>query len=48
MQSLRNGTCDAAIVGGTTLNLTAKGQKHFDNLGVLSPDGKCKSFDSDG
>ena len=47
MLNLKNGTCDAAIVAGTSLTLIAKGQKHFHNLGVLSPDGKCKSFDND-
>ena len=48
LQNLRSGTCEAAIVGGTTLCLLAKGQKHFQNLGVLSPEGKCRSFDNDG
>jgi acyl transferase domain-containing protein/acyl carrier protein len=44
-QSLKNGECDLAIVAGVNLILEPT---HTDNLlaaGMLSPDGRCKSFD---
>lgn len=68
MQALRNGDCDAAVVGGSQLNLRyvhcsiyglviVAGRdistlcRFMDWLsytqgGILSPDGKCKPFDS--
>ncbi|KAK8766988.1 hypothetical protein V5799_006227 [Amblyomma americanum] len=50
VQALRSGQCDGAIVGGSMLSLKASTSLNFLRLGMLSPDGKCKSFDlrSDG
>lgn len=48
MLSLRSGQCDAAIVGGSTLTLKPTTSLNFFRLGMLSPDGMCKAFDSDG
>nr|WIW72532.1 fatty acid synthase [Kerria lacca] len=44
-KSIRDGICDAAIVGGCNLCLHPYVSLQFARLGVLSPDGKCKSFD---
>ena len=48
LQSIRNGDCDAAIVGGCGLLLKPGTSLQFLQLGMLSPDGKCKSFDASG
>ncbi|XP_046963779.1 fatty acid synthase-like [Vanessa cardui] len=45
-RAIRDGHCDAAIVGGTNLCLHPSVSWHFFKLGVLSPDGRCKSFDN--
>ncbi|XP_018336345.1 fatty acid synthase-like [Agrilus planipennis] len=44
-RSIREGTCDSAIVGGTNLCLHPIVSLQFARLGVLSKDGSCKSFD---
>ncbi|VVC88813.1 unnamed protein product [Leptidea sinapis] len=44
--SIRDGHCDAAIVGGSNLCLHPYVSLQFSRLGVLSLDGKCKSFDN--
>ncbi|XP_066144652.1 fatty acid synthase-like [Euwallacea fornicatus] len=44
-KSIRLGLCDRAIVGGTNLCLNPYVSLQFKRLGVLSSDGKCKSFD---
>nr|XP_033193891.1 fatty acid synthase [Bombus vancouverensis nearcticus] len=46
--SIRSGECDAAIVGGCNLLLKPTSSLQFHRLGMLSPDGACKAFDSDG
>lgn len=43
---IRNGLCDSAIVGGSSLVLRPENSLTFLRLGMLSPDGACKSFDS--
>ena len=43
--AIRAGHCDAALVGGVQLTLKAKNSLHYERLGMLSPEGKCKSFD---
>ncbi len=46
-QSIKQGECDLAIVAGVNLILESA---HSDNLkaaNMLSPDGRCKSFDSE-
>ncbi|NP_001037478.1 p270 [Bombyx mori] len=45
-RAIRDGHCDAAIVGGSNLCLHPFVSLQFSRLGVLSPDGKCKSFDN--
>lgn len=46
--AIRHGQCDAAIVGGVNLLLKPHTSVQFMKLGMLSPDGTCKSFDSSG
>ncbi|NMO19735.1 SDR family NAD(P)-dependent oxidoreductase [Pyxidicoccus fallax] len=45
-QSLRNGECDLALVGGSNLLLSPRMTVYFSKLKALSPDGACKAFDS--
>ncbi|XP_028825311.1 fatty acid synthase [Denticeps clupeoides] len=47
-QAIRHGQCDAALVGGVNLLLKPNTSVQFMKLGMLSPDGTCKSFDSSG
>lgn len=46
--SMRNGECDAAIVGGVNLVLKPTSSLQFHRLSMLSPDGSCKAFDASG
>nr|QNL15122.1 fatty acid synthase 2 [Meteorus pulchricornis] len=46
-RAIRNGSCDAAIVGGSNLCLHPYVSLQFNRLGVLSPEGKCRCFDAD-
>ena len=48
LQSIRNGDCDAAIVGGVTIDILPEVAETFTRLGMTSPDGKCKHLDNDG
>ena len=43
--AIRNGKCDAAIVGGVNALLTPKLFVSFTKAGMLSEDGRCKTFD---
>jgi fatty acid synthase, animal type len=43
--SIRNGECDAALVGGSNLLLHPYVTLQFARLGVLAPDGFCRPFD---
>ncbi|KAI8441932.1 hypothetical protein MSG28_005604 [Choristoneura fumiferana] len=45
-RAIRDGHCDSAIVGGSNLCLHPYVSLQFSRLGVLSPDGSCKSFDN--
>ncbi|MCG3178713.1 MAG: L-threonine 3-dehydrogenase [Phycisphaerae bacterium] len=45
-RSLRDGRCDAALAGGVNLILSPEPYIGFCRLGMLSPDGRCKSFDA--
>ncbi|KAG5854295.1 hypothetical protein ANANG_G00036290 [Anguilla anguilla] len=46
--AIRHGQCDAALVGGVNLLLKPNTSVQFMKLGMLSPNGTCKSFDSSG
>ena len=48
MLAIRTGQCDAAIVGGTSLCLKPHTTLQFQKLGMLAPDGTCKSYDVTG
>ncbi|XP_054762953.2 fatty acid synthase-like [Lytechinus pictus] len=48
IQDMRRGDCDAAIVGASNLLVKPQSSVQFLKLGVLSPDGQSKSFDSSG
>ncbi|MFW6724745.1 SDR family NAD(P)-dependent oxidoreductase [Streptomyces sp. MAR4 CNY-716] len=44
--SIRTGECDAALVGGVHLFLTADAFVGLGQLGVMSPEGRCAPFDA--
>lgn len=44
--NLRNGECDLALAGGVNLILAPNGSVCFSRSGMLSPDGRCKTFDA--
>jgi myxalamid-type polyketide synthase MxaB len=46
MQSLRSGECDTAIAGGVNLILTPETTLAFSQTHMLSPEGRCRPFDS--
>lgn len=45
VEALQSGSCDLAIAGGVNLLLTPTMFVSFAKAGMLSPDGRCKSFD---
>ncbi|GAA5106086.1 type I polyketide synthase [Nocardia iowensis] len=45
-QSLRNGECEVAIVGGVNLVVTPGQTLTLDAAGALAPDGRSKAFDA--
>jgi acyl transferase domain-containing protein/NADPH:quinone reductase-like Zn-dependent oxidoreductase len=45
-QSLRAGECNVALAGGITLHLLPEHYIAMAKLGMLAPDGRCKTFDS--
>ncbi|XP_071066957.1 fatty acid synthase isoform X2 [Dasypus novemcinctus] len=47
-QAIRSGQCPAALVGGINVLLKPNTSVQFMKLGMLSPDGTCKSFDAGG
>ena len=47
MNALRCGDCEQAIVGSVNYLGTARLSAAFNALGVISPDGKCHSFDAE-
>ncbi len=44
-QSLINGECDLALAGGVRVFASEKAYVALGNMGMLSPDGQCKTFD---
>jgi acyl transferase domain-containing protein/cyclopropane fatty-acyl-phospholipid synthase-like methyltransferase/aryl carrier-like protein len=46
VQSLRNRGCDMALAGGVNVILGPENYICFSGIQVLSPDGRCKSFDA--
>lgn len=46
--AIRSGQCEAAIVGGANLLLNYIISIPFVKLGLLSPKGKCETFDKSG
>ncbi|GAA1903115.1 hypothetical protein GCM10009716_11300 [Streptomyces sodiiphilus] len=45
VRAVRGGECDAALVGGVHLFLTADLFVALGQLGIMSPDGRCAAFD---
>ena len=45
-QSLKNGECDRAIVGGVNLMLSPELTETFSLAGMMAADGRCKTFDA--
>lgn len=45
IESIHTGSCDMAIVGGVQLMLSPAAYISFGKAGMLSDDGKCKTFD---
>ncbi|KXJ95034.1 beta-ketoacyl synthase [Microdochium bolleyi] len=46
-QDLQNGTCSAAVVAGVNIILSPRETAVMSAQGVLSPSGKCRTFDAD-
>ncbi|MDD2708609.1 MAG: SDR family NAD(P)-dependent oxidoreductase [Verrucomicrobiae bacterium] len=44
-QSLATGECDLALAGGVRVFSAGKSYLALSNMGMLSPDGQCKTFD---
>ena len=47
MNALRCGDCEQALVGSSNYLGTARVSASFNALGVISPDGRCHSFDAE-
>ena len=47
MNAMRQGDCDRALVGAGAYLGSARCSASFNALGVISPDGRCHSFDAD-
>ncbi len=48
VQALRSGECTMAVAGGVSLLLADEESAGLRELGVLSPDGRCRAFDGSG
>ncbi|HXH40758.1 MAG TPA: SDR family NAD(P)-dependent oxidoreductase [Thermoanaerobaculia bacterium] len=48
VESIRGGDCDMAIVGGVHAMMSPGGHIQFSMAGLMSSDGKCRSFDKRG
>ncbi|XP_070596224.1 fatty acid synthase [Erythrolamprus reginae] len=47
-KAISSGQCESALVGGVNLILKPNTSVQFMKLGMLSPEGTCKSFDAEG
>jgi acyl transferase domain-containing protein len=47
-KAIKSGHFDAVIVGSVSLVLLPEISYHYKELGLISPDGKTKSFDASG
>ena len=47
MAAIRSGDCKQALVGSVNYLGTSRLSASFNALGVISPDGRCHSFDAD-
>ena len=47
-QNLLNYQCDMALAGGVTLSFEEREGYFYDEGGIVSPDGHCKTFDANG
>ncbi|MCP4041863.1 MAG: hypothetical protein GY731_07880, partial [Gammaproteobacteria bacterium] len=45
IQAIRNQDCDHALVGGVNICLSPRRYVYFSQAGLLSPQGRCKTFD---
>lgn len=48
LDAIRQDQCESALVAGTHLTLAPTTALQFSRLGLLSPQGKCQSFDANG
>ena len=48
VRAIKMGACEGAIVGGVGLDVRPQTSYEFMKLGMLSPEGACKSFDASG
>ncbi|WP_217146606.1 polyketide synthase, partial [Streptomyces sp. AC627_RSS907] len=46
VQALQRGEIDMALAGGASLYLSPDSYMHMCSAGMLSPDGRCKTFDN--
>ncbi|HEU0122909.1 MAG TPA: amino acid adenylation domain-containing protein, partial [Bryobacteraceae bacterium] len=46
IQAIRSGDCEMAIAGGVNTIITPEAHVLFSQAGMLSPDGRCKTFSS--
>ncbi len=47
VQAIRAGDCDMALVGGVNTIITPEAHINFAKAGMLSPDGRCKTFSAE-
>ncbi|MBA6151371.1 polyketide synthase [Gelidibacter maritimus] len=47
-EAIRNGQCDVAIAGGSSVTVPIRSGHLYQEGSMLSPDGHCRSFDKDG
>jgi acyl transferase domain-containing protein/acyl carrier protein len=46
-EAVRNGECDMALAGAASIELTQEQGYLYNEGGILSPDGHCRTFDAD-